>query len=78
MTLRDEIRTGPFYLDGGMGTLLQARGLTPGTAPEEWDLTHPEKVTEVHESYFRAGSRMVMANTFGVHPLRYSPEVCEK
>ena len=78
MTLRDEIRTGPFYLDGGMGTLLQARGLTPGTAPEEWDLTHPEKVTEVHENYFRAGSRMVMANTFGVHPLRYSPEVCEK
>ena len=78
MTLRDELLTGPFYLDGGMGTMLQAAGLKPGTPPEEWNLTRPDAVTEVHQSYYEAGSRMVMANTFGVHPLRYAPEACEK
>ena len=33
-------------LDGGMGTLLQARGLKPGELPERWNLTHPEAITE--------------------------------
>ena len=38
-------------LDGGMGTQLQALGLPMGQAPELWNLTEPEKVTEVHRRY---------------------------
>ena len=36
------------YLDGGMGTLLQAEGLSAGEHPELWNLTHPEKVSAIH------------------------------
>ena len=35
------LKQGHLYFDGGMGTLLQARGLLPGQRPEEWNLTHP-------------------------------------
>ena len=78
MSFFELLRTGPFFLDGGMGSLLQAQGLMPGEAPETWNLTHPEKITAIHRAYYEAGSHLVMANTFGVHPLRYLPEECER
>ncbi len=53
------------YLDGGMGTMLQAAGLAGGEKPESWNLLHPEKVKEVHLAYLRAGCDIVTANTFG-------------
>ena len=78
MSLTDLLRTGPFLLDGGMGTLLQAKGLRPGEAPETWNLTHPEVIRGIHRDYYDAGSNMVCANTFGVHPLRYALSECEE
>lgn len=78
MSLRELLKTGPFYLDGGMGSLLQARGLKPGEAPEAWNLSRSEEITAIHRAYYEAGSHLVMTNTFGVHPQRYSPEDCEK
>jgi 5-methyltetrahydrofolate--homocysteine methyltransferase len=53
------------FCDGGMGTLLQARGLTPGECPELWCLTHPEAVREIYQAYRKAGSDMVECNSFG-------------
>ena len=61
-------------LDGGMGTLLQARGLMPGELPERWCITHPEVVTEIHRSYFEAGSNVVSTNTFGANMLKYEKD----
>ena len=78
MSFMELLRTGPFFLDGGIGTLLQAEGLRPGEAPETWNLTHPEKVTAIHRAYYEAGSHMVAANTFGVHPQRYDLATCER
>ena len=77
MSFRELLNKGPFFLDGGMGTLLQAKGLKPGEAPETWNLTHPDQVTAIHRAYFEAGSHMVAANTFGVHPQRYDLAACE-
>ena len=34
-------------LDGGMGSLLQARGLQPGEHPERWNITHGEEIVAV-------------------------------
>jgi 5-methyltetrahydrofolate--homocysteine methyltransferase len=51
--------------DGAMGTMLQAAGLPPGACPEEWNVTHPEKVQAIHAAYFEAGSNMVQTNSFG-------------
>ena len=78
MNLRELLKTGPFFLDGGMGTLLQARGLKPGEAPEKWGLAHREEITAIHKEYYLAGTDMVLTNTFGVHPLRYDPAECEE
>ena len=53
------------FLDGGMGTQLQAKGLRPGETPELWNLTRPDDVRAVHDAYFAAGADVVYANTFG-------------
>ena len=60
-------------LDGGMGTLLQERGLAVGERPEGWNLTHPAEIRAIHRAYFEAGANVVYANTFGANPLHFSP-----
>ncbi|MBQ8658538.1 MAG: homocysteine S-methyltransferase family protein [Clostridia bacterium] len=66
------------YLDGGMGTLLQERGLTVGERPERWNLTHAETITEIHKAYFDAGSNVVCTNTFGANALKFSETELEE
>lgn len=55
------------FFDGGMGTLLQERGLQTGEVPETWNILHPETVKQIHKEYLLAGSNMITANTFGVN-----------
>ena len=57
-------------LDGGMGTMLQARGLQLGGVPELWNLEKPEDITAIHRAYVEAGSDVVYANTFGANRLK--------
>lgn len=54
-------------LDGAMGTMLQARGLKAGDAPESFNITHPEIIRELGENYINAGSDVIYANTFGAN-----------
>lgn len=54
-----------FAFDGGMGTLLQARGLQPGQSPEAFGLANPDVVVDIHKDYIDAGARVVTTNTFG-------------
>jgi 5-methyltetrahydrofolate--homocysteine methyltransferase len=51
--------------DGAWGTFLQQKGLQPGECPELWNITHPDKVKEIAESYIEAGSDMIETNSFG-------------
>ena len=55
----------PLYFDGGMGTLLQAKGLAGGERPETWNVTRPEVILGIHAAYLAAGCDVVTANTFG-------------
>ena len=48
-----------------MGSRLIDLGLQPGTPPESWNITHPEKIKQIHLEYFSAGSDIVLTNTFG-------------
>ncbi len=52
-------------LDGAMGTVLFAAGLQSGAPPEEWNVSHPERIRAVHRGYIRAGSDIVLTNSFG-------------
>ncbi|MBO5754502.1 MAG: homocysteine S-methyltransferase family protein [Clostridia bacterium] len=72
MKLKDYVKTSFLYLDGGMGTLLQARGLAVGELPERWNLTHPEEICAIHRAYAEAGSQVVSTNTFGANCLKFS------
>lgn len=58
--------------DGAMGTMLQSFGLEAGQCPELWNLTHPEKVQQVHHAYLEAGAQFLTTNTFGGNRLRLS------
>ena len=51
--------------DGAWGTLLVSGGRAAGDAPERLNLTDPQKVTDAARSYIRAGSDMIITNTFG-------------
>ncbi len=55
------------YLDGGMGTMLQASGLELGGIPEMLNFTNPGLIQSVHRQYAEAGSQIVYANTFGAN-----------
>ena len=72
MSVRELIYNSNVILDGGLGTLLQQRGLKPGELPELWNITHPEEIQAIHKAYFDAGSNIINANTFGANILKFS------
>lgn len=78
MTFSEFLKDNIVYLDGGMGTLLQAKGLKPGDAPERWNISHPDVICGIHRDYFDAGSNIVCTNTFGANTLKYSKDELEK
>ena len=65
------MRENRVYFDGGMGSLLQERGLAPGELPETWNLLHPEVLVEIHRAYLEAGANIMTTNTFGANRLKY-------
>ena len=71
MNILQHLKNNILYLDGGMGTLLQARGLAAGEMPERWNLSNPDAITEIHKAYFDAGSNVVNTNTFGANCLKF-------
>ena len=71
MKVQDYINNNFTFLDGGMGTLLQSQGLTPGESPADWNLTHAEAVKNAHKAYYDAGSNIVCTNTFSANLLKY-------
>ena len=56
--------------DGAMGTNLFQRGLETGEAPDLWNITHPDKVMDVHQSFVDAGADIILTNSFGANALR--------
>ena len=64
--LIDRIRAGEIILaDGAWGTQMQKMGLQSGDCPEEWNVTHPDRIQQIARDYFEAGSDMCLTNTFG-------------
>ena len=70
MNIKELLNKKRLYIDGGMGTLLQKRGLQPGEKPESWNITHPDDITDIHLSYLKAGSNIITTNTFGANRLK--------
>lgn len=74
-----------FLFDGAMGTRLQQCGLKNGECPEEYNVTHPAVVQQIHREYVEAGSDIILTNTFGANRIKLShykladrvKEICE-
>ncbi len=74
-SLKSRLGSEWLFFDGGTGSLLQKKGLMPGELPETWNRTRPDAIREIAESYFRAGSDIVNANTFGANRLKYPKDL---
>lgn len=74
--LRDALTRRMLVLDGAMGTMLQAAGLTAADfggpqyegCNEHLNLTRPDVVRWIHTAYLDAGADLVSTNTFGCAP----------
>lgn len=63
LNLKDQF----LFLDGAMGTMLQAAGLKLGERPETLCLTAPKEIEEIHKKYLASGSQVIYTNTFGAN-----------
>ena len=71
MNILEKIKTSITYFDGGMGTLLQDRGLAPGELPELWNISHRDVIIDIHRQYYASGCNILKANTFGANRLKF-------
>ncbi len=69
--IKDRLGKSLLFFDGGMGTLLQERGLQAGELPEEWNLEQADELVEIHRQYMEAGSDIVLTNTFGANRFKF-------
>jgi len=58
-------KNGVLLADGAVGTNLFAVGLQTGDAPELWNVDHPDRINNLHQSFIDAGSDIILTNTFG-------------
>ncbi len=72
ITLEEITSASCIISDGGWGTELHKLGLESGSCPDHWNLTHPDGVTRVAESYVDAGAGIILTNTFGANRFRLS------
>ena len=71
MNILEKIKLSRTYFDGGMGTLLQEKGLQPSELPELWNITHSDIITDIHKAYYASGCNIVTTNTFGANRLKF-------
>jgi len=74
----DMINKRVILLDGGMGTELIKHGFPQGACPESWNVEKPEVVKEIHQSYYDAGSDVVLTNSFGGSSIKMASHGLEK
>lgn len=69
--IREVLKNKRLICDGGFGTMLQSEGLCAGECSEEWNISHPDIIKNIHKQYIDAGADIVTMNTFGVNTLKY-------
>ncbi len=70
---RERLEDGTILFDGGMGTMLYAKGIYINTCFDELNLTAPHLVRQVHEEFLRAGADVLETNTFGASSYKLEP-----
>lgn len=70
MTLFEKLNKDVIFFDGGLGSLLIAKGVTTDEPPEFLNITAPEALIDIHLSYLNAGSDIITTNTFGANAIK--------
>lgn len=78
MNLKALLKNNVLLLDGGMGTMLQQKGMAAGSHPERLNLTDPKLIQSIHLEYLQAGSDIITTNTFGANTLKFNTEELEQ
>jgi len=66
MNIIDKIKEGSVLLsDGAWGTMLYNMGLESTECPEIWNITNPDRVFQIAQSYVEAGANIIETNSFG-------------
>lgn len=63
--LLDKLKNNILVADGAMGTILYSEGLD--TCPEAYNLSHPDRVEQIHRTYIEAGADVIQTNTYGAN-----------
>lgn len=58
------------FFDGGIGSMLQARGMPAGVSPEAFCLERPDVLFGIHKDYAAAGADVITTNTFQASPYK--------
>ncbi|MDR1638424.1 MAG: homocysteine S-methyltransferase family protein [Clostridiales bacterium] len=74
MDIIEDLKRKILVFDGGMGSLLQARGLPQGESPSEANLSMPDAVISIHKEYVDAGADVLTTNTFDLSSARSKAE----
>ena len=61
------IKTTPLIFDGAMGTVIYEKGVFLNTCYDELNLTNPDLIKSIHQSYVDAGADVILTNTFGAN-----------
>ncbi|MEH7010333.1 bifunctional homocysteine S-methyltransferase/methylenetetrahydrofolate reductase [Neobacillus niacini] len=68
MTFLEKLKNQIIIGDGAMGTLLYSFG--KDSCFEELNLSHPEKIQEIHKAYIDAGADVIQTNTYAANYLK--------
>lgn len=68
MGLLKDLENNILIADGAMGTILYSHGVD--RCFEELNLTHPEQIQNVHETFIDAGAQIIQTNTYGANYIK--------
>ena len=68
MSLLKDLENNILIADGAMGTILYSHGVD--RCFEELNLTHPEQIQSVHETFINAGAQIIQTNTYGANYIK--------
>src|SRR5262245_29106489 len=66
----DDLERRVLVCDGATGTMLYSKGIFLNRSFDELNLTQPDLVAEVHQSYVRAGADVIEPTTFAANRVK--------
>ncbi|MDO4555971.1 MAG: bifunctional homocysteine S-methyltransferase/methylenetetrahydrofolate reductase [Lachnospiraceae bacterium] len=67
MTIRDYLKDFVLIMDGAMGTYYDLLYHGEELMAEEANLTHPERILNIHKEYIKKGAKLIRTNTFALN-----------